>query len=225
MGTSRRAGLEAIVPSVPGLVRVRYAKIVAFLCTCAVLFAGCDALPTEDQINRELYGNFETAVASGPHFRPYWLGRSVTVAGVTLSGPEASAKAGSGGIGQGIGRNDPDTLETSYSAGGCCSAGVTVTLYNRRGWEQRAPATYRTPPPSPGVTTRQVTVGAQPATLWTIFDGPRKSALALLVDYGDTVVLARTSSLIPRTPGPDPNPLMDEATFLAVMQHLRPYPQ
>jgi hypothetical protein len=204
---------------------VRLPASVIALLSLAVVTLACNPLPDEGSVNRDLYGNFETAVASGPHFRPYWLGRSVTVAGVTLSGPEANAKAGSGGIGQGIGRNDPDTLETSYSAGGCCSAGVTVTLYSRRGWEQRAPATYRTPPPSPGVTTRQVTVGAQPATLWTIFDGPRKSALALLVDYGDTVVLARTSSLIPRTPGPDPNPLMDEATFLAVMQHLRPYPQ
>jgi hypothetical protein len=29
----------------------------------------------------------------------------------------------------------------------------------------------------------------------------------------------------PQTPGPDLNPLIDQATFIAVMQHLRPYPQ
>jgi len=47
-------------------------------------------------------------------------------------------------------------------------------------------------------------------------------ALSLQMQLGATTLLA----IVPASfPLPNPNPLIDEATFLAVMQNLRPYPQ
>ncbi len=48
------------------------------------------------------------------------------------------------------------------------------------------------------------------------------------MQFGTTTVVASVNSLgsaHAQTPGADLNPLVDEATFIAVLQHLRPYLQ
>jgi hypothetical protein len=48
----------------------------------------------------------------------------------------------------------------------------------------------------------------------------------LIVHVGETTVLAQAKTGRSATPeGPDVNPLVDEATFLSVLEQLRPYPQ
>ncbi len=188
-----------------------------------VLAASCGGLPTEDQVNRDLYGNFETAVASpNRNYAAYWMGREFKAGALTYQGPQANAAAGSGGLGAGIGVNDVDGLQLSYTTTRCCE--LELTLYSRRAWDRFDPLS-----PLPGRERKTVYVNGNEAVLWTRYDSPGKvSSQTLIIDYGKTVATVVTGSALPTivsTPQPDPNPLIDEATFLAVMQNLRPYPQ
>lgn len=83
--------------------------------------------------------------------------------------------------------------------------------------------------PLPGRAKKTIYVNGIEAVLWTRYDSPGKvSSQTLVVDYGQTVATIVTGSALPTivsTPRPDPNPLIDEATFIAAMQNLRPYPQ
>lgn len=224
MGTSLSWRYRAILRSIPAFGRNRYANIAVFFLGLAVATAACGGgLPTEEGVKRELYGNFETAVASDRNYDVYWLGRSFEAGGLTYEGPEANARAGSEGLGAGIGLNDADALQMSYLPACNSCQGLDITLYSRQAkgrfeWS-----------PLPGREKKTVYVNGQEAVLWTRYDSPGKvSSQRLVVDYGKTVVTVVTGSALPTivsTPQPEPNPLMDEATFLAAMQNLRPYPQ
>ncbi len=199
----------------------------------AIISTSCGSLPTEEQVNRDLYGNFQTAVASDRNYDVYWMGREFTAGGLTYKGPEASARAGSEGLGAGIGLNDPDHLALSYLPNCNCSS-LQVTLYSHEAWDRPSAR-----PPRPDLQNRAVQVNGHEAQLRTRFDGGQVDSRTIVVDYGRTVVEAVTSSIFPApvkgrptvpggllaTAGPELNPLIDETTFLAVMQNLRPYPQ
>jgi hypothetical protein len=69
-------------------------------------------------------------------------------------------------------------------------------------------------------------VNGESAVLWTSLYSPGEVAgWALVIDYGRTVVEATASPFLQVTPGAGLDGRMDEATFLAAMQSLRPYPQ
>jgi hypothetical protein len=74
---------------------------------------------------------------------------------------------------------------------------------------------------------RLVTVNGAQATLWLVPGATRPVEQArLLTQDGETRVLTIAYAGGPIRPGgPDSNPLVDEETFLSVMQNLRPYPE
>ena len=81
--------------------------------------------------------------------------------------------------------------------------------------------------PSDPTTRRTVTVAGQQGELLSLQAGGLPvNQLVLVIQMGDTVVVARATAGRPAPPGgPGLNPLVDEQAFLAVMQNLRPYPQ
>ena len=54
--------------------------------------------------------------------------------------------------------------------------------------------------------------------------GRDPNGLKLLIDYGDSFVIAYTGAAVSEA-GANLNPLLDEETFLALLEGLRPYPQ
>ncbi len=78
-----------------------------------------------------------------------------------------------------------------------------------------------------GAMLKSTVVQGVPGQLHVIPAGTRPiNALRLRVHLGQTWVLAEAGASGAATPGgPDANPLIDEQTFLSVMQQLRPYPQ
>ena len=177
---------------------------------------------TEQQVNRDLYGNFQTAVASDRNYDVYWMGRSVDAGGLTYKGPEASARAGTEGLGAGIGLNDADHLAIDYAPDCNTCVGIAITLYSREAWDERSARTPRS-----DLQFEAVQVNGYSAQLWTRLysAGGEISAWIMVVGYGRTVVEAVASPSTPATDRAGAGPVMDKATFLAVMQNLRPYPQ
>jgi hypothetical protein len=139
------------------------------LLAMAIFSASCGSLPTDEQVNRDLYGNFQTAVASDRNYDVYWMGRSLDAGGLTYKGPEASARAGTEGLGAGIGLNDPDGLALDYLSNCTCSS-LEVTLYSRQAWDRFDPLS-----PLPGREKKAVNVNGQAGVLWTRYDSPEKS--------------------------------------------------
>jgi hypothetical protein len=212
----------AIVRLVGAVVRNRYANFAVALVGVILVGTACDSLPTEESINNELYGNFQTAVASERNYDVYWLGRSFDAGGLTYEGPTTNAPSGSDRIGAGINPPTADRIETTYmTEDGCGCSSLVVRLISRSYWDGTTGATS----PS-GYRKAAVEVGGHPAELWTSV-GPPSTLLAqtVVIYYSDTVVEAETYAMIPTTPGPDLNPLMDGQVLLAAMQNLRPYPQ
>lgn len=111
--------------------RVRARSLALFLGALgAVLAASCGSLPTEEQVNRDLYSNFQTAVASDRNYDVYWMGRSFEAGGLTYEGPQANAPSGSSGLRAGIGMNDADGVQLAYTTSRCCE--LDLTLYSRQ---------------------------------------------------------------------------------------------
>ena len=173
-----------------------------------------------DEVGRE---RFETAIALPSRaYDVYWLGRGLTYQGLLFSGPLVA------------GFDDPksDAVQLDYGfappgAGLSSTTGgaLSITLMSSAHWDSvrdRVLAPGRDP-----TTSKDVTVGKAPATLITSpVPGRRASDLFLIIRLGGTVAYVNTGSLGSETPGgAETNPLVDEATFLAVMQNLRPYPQ
>ena len=114
----------------------------------------------------------------------------------------------------------------TYSAEVVKNGTVDLELveYSPAAWGVAKNSLEREPP---GATSKLVTIQGQSATLLVIPAGTRPvNTVRLLLVFGDTHVFVAASaggSLMPG--GPDLNPLIDEQTFLAVMQNIRPYPQ
>jgi hypothetical protein len=72
-----------------------------------------------------------------------------------------------------------------------------------------------------------VTLRGRDAELLLIAGGTRRVNVAmLLIDMGDTTVVAKAyATASTTTGGPDPNPLIDPDELLRVMEQLRPYPE
>lgn len=101
---------------------------------------------------------------------------------------------------------------------------LSFTLYSRAAWDRLQDARSRGA--QARLEVKQVDIHGWPAELKTNFDRPGKvGARILVVARGRTVIEVTTGSVVSMTPGPEPNPLIDETTFLDVMQQLRPYPK
>jgi len=177
-------------------------------------FAACTSTnaPDATQVDKTAYDNFRTAVASVPdrHFQVYWLGREFNAGGVMFRGPYFVPV---GGV------VNSNRLDIEYSAG------LNIRLYSQSAWATAAPTVEH---PSAGEPKRRsVVVGGRSAVLVTgSVPGRPINYQLLIIDFGDTVATVVAGAGGPVTPGgPDANPLIDEATFLSVMQQLRPYPQ
>jgi hypothetical protein len=175
-------------------------------------------VPTQS-VQERADARFLTAVAAVPvrKFQVYWLGRAFTDGVLNYRGPYFAGTAD----------NDANVLELEYTAGfgSGGGAGMNLTLYSRDGWAKAKSVLLKD---LPGTRTTDVDVSGHLAQLVKI-PSPELpiNVLILVIDLGDTVVLADTGALYPVTPGVDNlNPLIaDPNRFVDVMSHLRPYPQ
>ena len=101
--------------------------------------------------------------------------------------------------------------------------GLAITLYSDSAWQLRA-ASARLPA---NAVQRSVSIHGVAGDLYLVPAGTRPiNDVRLYVHLGDTWIVALAGSGGSPTPGgPDVNPLIDEQTFLNVLQNLRPYPQ
>jgi hypothetical protein len=112
-------------------------------------------------------------------------------------------------------------VQMSYNAN--LGGGLIVTLYSDTAWQKGG----GTKPLPKNTTSRSVTVKGVAAELFLVPAGTRPvNDVRLNFRLGNTMVEAVAQAGGPATPGgPDSNPLIDEQTFLSVMQQLRQYPQ
>jgi hypothetical protein len=183
------------------------------LVIAAAVFAAACTLGTDREAG---WHNFQTAVAHAPQdgYTVYWLGREFQAGGLTFTGPDV-ADFGTEVSGGG--------LEMSYNTS---RGGLNLTLYSPAAWQTRTES-VRTPA---NAIRKQVVVLGTTASLFVIPGGAGTdrpvNELQLNVNLGGTWVRALAGSGGPITPGgPDTNPLVDEQTFLNVLQNLRPYLQ
>lgn len=173
---------------------------------------GCESLTPD---------NFATAVARSDEdgYTVYWLGEQFEAGGLTFKGPEVSN----------FGLDVPGGgVEADYVADVAGGGQTNLALYafSEEGWRLRLAAVGGLI--HNGDVSRSVRVAGFEATLVVRPGPPTRDAddLLLAIDVGDTMVLASAGSGGSPAPGePDYNPLVDEATFLAVMENLRPYPE
>jgi hypothetical protein len=179
------------------------------------LTVACDPL-TQGDVEQQGWHNFQTAVASQRTYDIYWLGREFDAGGISFRGPDAG-NPGPGDIDSVAGGG----LAMSYSGR---TGSLDVTLYSRGAWDLLQASRARGA--QPHLEVKNVDIHGWPAQLRTNYYRPGYIAARILtVDRGNTVIEVTTGPLVPATPGPEPNPLIDEQTFLNVLQHLRPYPQ
>jgi hypothetical protein len=202
------------------MLRGCYAKIaIPLVCIFA---AGCATgrLLNRDDGEQQGWHNFQTAVADdGRNYDVYWMGREFDVAGQTLRGPSVSSP-------DQIGQIEGGGLSISYQADESRDefASLDIRLYSTAAWALLQKSRSRGAQPRLDV--KQEDIHGWSAELKTNYYRPGYvAARILVVDLGRSVIEVSTGSVVPRTPGPEPNPLIDEQTFLAAMQHLRPYPQ
>jgi hypothetical protein len=159
------------------------------------------------------YDNFKTVVASAPRdgYTPYWLGREFTANSLMFRGPYVDDFTDVLGGGA--------QFHYDATVPGVGPVDLMILVFSERAWVQ-SPLNR---PPTPGARQTAVVVGTHAGQL-TTFPGPAGMPEGLLLELrlDTTTVLA----IVPASfPLPNPNPLIDEQTFLDVMQNLRPYPQ
>jgi hypothetical protein len=172
--------------------------------------------PTADAlIDQQSYAAFQTAVAAVPdrRFEVYWLGREFTAAGIEFHGPYFVPLAGV---------NTETQLSAEYTARGPNGGnmGLSVIVY--------ATAARSNAPTQAAGNPRALLVAGHRAMLWVEESPPQRpvNSLRVEVDFGSTSAVIKTNSVGSAAEGgPDANPLIDEQTFLNVLQNLRPYPQ
>ena len=216
----RRSFFSAILQRKLDTTGISYANVGALLIAFLIQACGPVGELSEDDVAEDGWNNFQTAAASDRNYDVYWLGREFQAAGHTFRGPDANSpddpvgEVEGGGLGM-------------YYAPDPYIGDLKLVLYSRDAWESKQQR-----PPEGRFEEKRVVVAGESAILRTRFYDPGFTAAPgdviaqiLTIDVGTTVVEATTGSVIPATPGPEPNPLIDEATFLAVMDELRPYPE
>jgi hypothetical protein len=157
------------------------------------------------------YHNFQTAAAEAPkqHYTAYWLGRSFAQGGVTFTGPSVPDF---GQVGDGV-------MTLSYSTNEHC-CGLSLSVFSRAAWKDALAKGYGGV--APRATRLSMTIAGAPATVTT---GPvHNEGVRVDIDYPDTHVMARVGPSFGEN-NVDVNTLNDKDAFIAVLQHLRPYPQ
>lgn len=147
----------------------------------------------------------------------YWLGEAITHDGKTLANAESgdlfNDSEGSFEVAY-ADATDDDELE----------ANLSVRTYALDEWAQQR-STVLDPINAPSPVIREIDLVATPATMVIQPLGSRtRNSVSLILSFNDGVVVARTNS-VHDSDGTEMNPLIDEATFLAVMEQLRPYPE
>lgn len=182
----------------------------------AVAAGAFDGLQTK--VASQGFDNFQAAVASDRHYEVYWLGREFEVAGLVFRGPNVGEPGDPG-------YSDPrDSLTMFYLAddddkgrGGS----IELTLYSEEAWAALANRSTTVP----NSTSEEVELLGVNATLTTRVEDGIPYARWLTVRVGETVIRAVTSAyVVPRGFTEQPNPLMDEELFLAVMEEIVRYP-
>lgn len=175
------------------------------------------AVPTADALTglyEHAFNNYKKAIAGATSdgYVPVWLGRTFDAGGLTFVGPSVDDIANpirGGGVHF---RYDVDN-PLSY---------VDLTQYSPTAWENLG----RARPPDSG---RAVQIGPYAGKLINMPPARGNPAIIeIVVNVDGSFLVARVQAFggEPQgTPEPQPNPLLNEATFLAVMQNLRPYPQ
>lgn len=202
---------------------------------CAVMAMACGspkspsaASPTDD--TRPLPERFGTPVSVRAHqefltavarpiqrnFRVYWLGRQFTAGAVVLDGPEfATANAA----------NDTEEFQTIYVSHQSTSGRGLLELYlfSRAGWPAARQNLLGSIPETAGKT---VDVANRPARLFEIMNGKYLNRLVAVIEFDDGLVVATANRDAAHPDAtPNANPLIDEQTFLSVLEKLRPYPE
>ena len=195
----------------------RLLVVLSLMLALVVTASACGS--AEDAANRQGFDNFQAAVGADRNYDMYWMGREFEAAGHTYRGPEALAPSDPGGEVEGGG------LIIFYEGE---PLSLRLELYSRAAWVRLTGIRAKNAQQL-RFKTKEVEINGKPATLKTTFgDRHPIDAQFLVIEYGDTIVEASTSAVSGSTPlagDADLNPLTDEATFLAVMQNLRPYPQ
>jgi hypothetical protein len=176
--------------------------------------------PSISAIYEQLFKNFQKAVANAKNegYTPYWLGRRFDAGGVTFSGPSTDGSY-QGREGGGV--------RFSYTGTSTVPPHDVTILdfdeYSAQAWG--ADESYYRNKGGADI----VVAGHGAKVVQQKNDSARTIALLLIVSIGETTIVARAPSVIDVASSPgagsEGNPLMDQATFLAVMQNLRPYPQ
>jgi hypothetical protein len=174
--------------------------------------AACDdGVPSDEHY----FDNFKTVVANAPNegWTAYWLGKSFQAGGLEFNGPYVAD----------FGDELTGGARATYAAPPSGPI-LSLFLYSEAGWRE-ARQQYSTKPV--GNVSRHVTIAGVAATIESSPGGTRPvNVITAYVPLGNTMVVAVANSGGSATPGgPDVNPLIDEQTFLDVLQHLRPYPQ
>lgn len=196
--------------------------LVPFFLGISTLVAACgspqttDPMPSVSVPENHFYNNYRTSVASSGQdaYIPYWLGQEFNAGGLSFRGPFAD-DFGSTVPGGGVRFHYKATLPPGTGA-----VDLAITLFSERAWDL-AKSRYDVPGEE------HVLIAGHSASLSSSSAGDRPvNVLGVTLHVDGTTVVAEAHSGGAATPGgPDVNPLVDEQTFLSVLQNLRPYPQ
>jgi hypothetical protein len=196
-------------------VRSFVAGLSSLILLASVSVACGDSLRERGEHDPERY---KTAVARAERagLQAYWLGPQLDVGGEPFNAIEGIFPEGIAGVGvQGV--------QLAYLNLDEFRGRLDITTLSPADWAAARDAVRS--PEQPPVTTIDTVVAGRQAELISIrLDGPDLTGLKLVIDYGDSFVIAETSALIVEG-GDNVNPLLDEATFLSVVENLRPYPE
>ena len=193
---------------------VRFFGLVLIAALTLTTAASC----MDDGSNFNEYDNFVAATkrADSEGWKPYWLGRSFTAGQLTFDGPRV------GEFGYEI--EGGGTVYKYHSALASGSVGLDVYIYSSQAWTA-AEAIGRTRRPL-GAAIRDVKLAGHDARLSVSKDSKGfVDQVRADVDIEGVMVRAQAERATPLVGDVDLNPLTDEATFLAVLDRLRLYPE
>lgn len=191
-------------------------KVVLLGAVAALLATACNfSLPDDGTPGPEAYKT-PIAEARRSGLDVYWLGKEVLVDGTHWDTIEAAFPIG-------IARSDGMAVEVTYLPAGDAPGSMDIRSMSPGEWALSETGVLA--PPSVRVRTEEVSIAGTQALMFTYaLESRNPNGRGIILDRGDSVVFAYTSSWIGEN-GREDNPLMDEATFLAVLEQLRPYPE